>query len=44
MENDIETMGLSPGVACKTKHDQLEAFLAEQVDLYFKATQNMGKS
>ena len=37
-EHGIESIGLSPGVACSTTHEVLEMFLAKQVDIYFKVT------
>lgn len=36
VEEGIADVGLVPGVACKVKHDDLEAVLAEQVAIYVR--------
>lgn len=36
-EHDTEAVGLLPGVACRATHGALEAFLAEQVGIYYGA-------
>ena len=36
-ETDTSVVGLLPGVACMASHENLETFLAEQVDVYFQS-------